>query len=195
MSRNVVIREFSSHEWEVYKDLRLRSLAESPDAFGRTLAEEQNRPDPEWETRLRAGVNSDTDQPLVAEANGQPIGLAWGRIDPSTPGVANLHHLWVDPGHRSQGIGGKLVEEIISWAKAKEVRYLELGVTYRDSPAMRLYRRYGFMPVGEPRAFRSGSHLLRLKMRLELNKSSAHRSKPDRPTEAKLGPRKGNQHG
>ena len=154
-------------------------MADSPDAFGRTLAEEQTRTDPEWETRLRAGVNSDTDQPLVAEAHDQPVGLAWGRIDPSTPDVANLHQLWVDPSDRSQGIGGKLVEEIISWAKGKEVRYLELGVTYRDSPAMRLYTRYGFMPVGTPRAFRPGSHLLRLKMRLELHKGSAHRLQPD----------------
>ena len=175
----IVIRAFASHEWETYKELRLRSLAESPDAFGRTLAEEQIRPDPEWEARLRAGVHSDTDHPLVAEASDQPVGLAWGRIDPSTPEVANLHQLWVDPSHRSQGIGGKLVEEILSWAKAKEVRCLELGVTYRDSPAMRLYQRYGFTPVGKPREFRPGSHLLRLKMRLELNKGSAHRSQPD----------------
>jgi ribosomal protein S18 acetylase RimI-like enzyme len=78
--------------------------------------------------------------------------------------------MWVDPRHRARGIGGKLVEEMISWAKAQEVRYLELGVTYRNSPAMRLYQRYGFTPVGEPRAFRPGSHLLGLTMRLELGK-------------------------
>jgi GNAT superfamily N-acetyltransferase len=175
----IVIRAFASHEWETYKELRLRSLAESPDAFGRTLAEEQIRPDPEWEARLRAGVHSDTDHPLVAEANDQPIGLAWGRIDPSTPDVANLYQMWVDPGHRSRGIGGKLVEEIIAWAKAKEVRSLELGVTYRDSPAMRLYARYGFMPVGKPKEFRPGSHLLGLTMRLELHRGSVHRLQPD----------------
>ena len=34
------IRTFSPGEWRAYRDLRLRALTDSPDAFGRTLAEE-----------------------------------------------------------------------------------------------------------------------------------------------------------
>ena len=66
------IRTFAQHEWAVYKDLRLRALADSPDAFGSTLAKEQNRSDAEWASRLAAGVNS-WDLPLVAEVDGKPI--------------------------------------------------------------------------------------------------------------------------
>ena len=36
-----VIRSFLSHEWRTYKNLRLRALADSPDAFGRTLVQEK----------------------------------------------------------------------------------------------------------------------------------------------------------
>jgi len=32
------VREFLPDEWQTYRALRLRSLAESPDAFGSTLA-------------------------------------------------------------------------------------------------------------------------------------------------------------
>jgi hypothetical protein len=33
------IRPIESHEWRMYRDLRLRSLTDSPDAFGTTLAQ------------------------------------------------------------------------------------------------------------------------------------------------------------
>jgi hypothetical protein len=39
------IRRFAAHEWQSYKNLRLRALADSPDAFGRTLAEAQEYAD------------------------------------------------------------------------------------------------------------------------------------------------------
>jgi hypothetical protein len=34
------IRAFAPHEWRIYRDLRLRALSDSPDAFVRTFAEE-----------------------------------------------------------------------------------------------------------------------------------------------------------
>ena len=169
MSNNIIVREFSPDEWASYRDLRLRSLADSPDAFGRTLAEEQQRSDDEWSVRLSSGVTSDTDLPLVAEEDGEPVGLAWGRIEPSAPDTANLYQMWVSPGYRSRGTGARLLESVISWATSKKAKRLELGVTLRDSPAFRLYRRSGFLPVGGPQMFRTGSDLLGQTMRLELD--------------------------
>src|SRR5262245_50792262 len=76
-----IVWRFSADEWRVYRDLRLRALADSPDAFGSTLAEETDRPDAEWARRLASGADSETNLPVVAEVQGGPIGLAWGRID------------------------------------------------------------------------------------------------------------------
>jgi len=84
MIRRPHIRTLAQHEWAMYKDMRLRALAASPDAFGSTLAREQYRSDAEWAGRLAAGANS-WDLPLVAEVDGELIGLAWGRIEKSTP--------------------------------------------------------------------------------------------------------------
>ena len=81
MNRTPQIRAFFPHEWRTYKDLRLRALADSPDAFGSTLAAEQDRTDAEWSSRLASGAGSGLDLPLVAEVDGEPAGLAWGRID------------------------------------------------------------------------------------------------------------------
>jgi GNAT superfamily N-acetyltransferase len=168
MTRIPTVRLFEPGEWRTYKDLRLRALAESPDAFGSTLAREQDRSDLEWSRRLASNDGSAWDHPLVAEVDGVPAGLAWGRIEVSNPGQADLYQMWVVPDYRGLGAGRRLLEAVIAWARSKGVACLDLGVTFRDSPAMRLYRSAGFEPLGEPAPLRPGSDLLCQSMRLAL---------------------------
>ena len=123
------VRRLAPHEWLLYRDLRLSALADSPDAFGRTLSEEQARTDAEWANRLESGSDPRWNLPLVAEAGVEPIGLAWGRIEISTAEVANLYQMWVAPKYRGRGAGRILLETVIDWAGAQQARYLDLGVT------------------------------------------------------------------
>jgi GNAT superfamily N-acetyltransferase len=164
------IRTFASYEWRTYKDLRLLSLADSPDAFSRTLAEEQNRSDAEWSSRLASDADHLWDLPLLAEIDREPVALAWGRIDQSNPDVANLYQMWVAPSHRRLGMGKMLLEAVIAWARARNARYLDVAVTCGDNSAMRLYIRAGFQATGEAQLFRAGSELLSQQMRLKLRK-------------------------
>jgi len=167
------VRKFTPQEWETYRDLRLRALADSPDAFGSTLTAEQDRSDDEWSNRLVSGADSNWDLPLLAEVDFEPIGLAWGRIEKTNPDVANLYQMWVAPTHRRLGAGKMLLEAVIIWARARDVNCLDLGVTLSNSPAMRLYTRAGFQPVGEPQPSRPGSELLGQPMRLVLRSNAA----------------------
>jgi len=160
------IRTLTHQEWKIYKGLRLRALTESPDAFGRILAIEEKRTDASWINRL-VGDNSTWNLPLVAEVGDESIGLAWGRIACSNPDVANLYQVWVATSHRGLGVGKLLVEAIITWAKAKNTRYLDLEVTLRDSAAMRLYTRLGFISTGELHPLRPGSEILSQQMRVK----------------------------
>ncbi|MCA9712598.1 MAG: hypothetical protein KDK70_42615, partial [Myxococcales bacterium] len=75
------VRRLEPSEWRVYRELRLRALAESPDAFGSTLARERERSDEQWQARVAEGARSPSSLGLVAEVDGEPIGLAWGRIE------------------------------------------------------------------------------------------------------------------
>lgn len=168
MKDTIVIREFRADEWRLYQDIRLRSLADSPDSFGSTYAESTKLPDEHWENRLKSGVESENDLPLVATIQSKPAGLAWGRIEDTMPEVAHLYQVWVAPQHRSKGIGGKLVEAVIAWAKARNARYLDLGVTTLNTSAVNLYLRYGFKRVGNPKKLRHGSDLHGQEMRLNL---------------------------
>lgn len=162
------VRPFASHEWRIYRDLRLRALADSPDAFGSTLAREAGGADEKWAARLARGVASGTDCPLVAEVNGCAVGLTWARVDAPGDTEAHLFQMRVAPGCRGRGAGRLLLRAAIDWALSANVRALHLAVTWGDTPAMRLYRRAGFEPVGDPAPLRPGSPLLARSMRLEL---------------------------
>lgn len=173
MSHSLNVRVFAAHEWRTYKDLRLRALADAPDAFGSTFAKESERPDTEWQQRLALGVPSARNFPVVAEIASIPIGLAWGRIEESTPDVANVYQVWVMPTQRRLGAGQMLLKAVIAWATTKQARYLDLGVTCGDSPAMRLYARLGFEPIGQPHPIRPGADVFSQPMRLNLINSAA----------------------
>jgi ribosomal protein S18 acetylase RimI-like enzyme len=162
------VRVLTPAEWPTYRDVRLRSLAESPDAFGRTLVEEQARSDRDWAERLRSGCESGTDLPLIAEAEGRCVGLSWGRFqDPANRRDAHLFQMWVDPGFRRRGIGRALLAAVIEWARQSGADYLNLGVTC-DTAAMRLYERAGFAVAGQRSPIRPESALLGQAMRLPL---------------------------
>lgn len=167
------VRSFAENEWPDYKDLRLAALAESPEAFGSTFAQESQRADAEWARRLAAGVHSGWDFPALAEIESLPIGLAWGRIEGSNPALANLYQVWVRPRYRRLGAGRLLLEAVIAWAIDRRAECLELGVACGDTPATRLYSRIGFVPVGQPEPLRPGAALLSQKMRLPLTMGAA----------------------
>ncbi len=161
-------RCFRSSEWQLYRTLRLRSLEDSPDAFGSTLAHEQSHSDEFWSTRLRLGKAGGLDLPLVAEVGGEAVGLAWGRIEAHEPEVARVYQMWVTPEWRGDGAAQELLGEIVSWARANGARFVRLDVTCGNSPAVRLYQRSGFKPIGETHPLRPGSRIEAQEMQLGL---------------------------
>lgn len=163
-----MIRHIAPDEWATYKGIRLRALADSPDAFCSTLAEEQVRTPAAWEDRLAAAAISGKDCPLIAEVDGRPVGMVWAKVDPGSASVVNVFQMWVAPEGRGRGVGAALLEEATAWARSKHARVFQLGVTCGDSPAYRLYLRAGFEPVGAPEPQRPGSALFIQNMRKQL---------------------------
>src|SRR5688500_5691758 len=129
------VRRFGADEWRAYRDLRLRALADSPNAFGSTLEAEQGRSDADWAARLSAGADSEWSLPLVATDGDEMVGLVWGRIDPLTPETAYVYQMWVAPEARFLGCGGLLIEAVIAWARQARAECVALNVTSGDTPA------------------------------------------------------------
>jgi GNAT superfamily N-acetyltransferase len=167
-----IVRRLQATEWQVYKQLRLRGLVESPDAFGSTVALEQQRTDEEWQHRVSTGAVSPSDLPLLALAGNAPAGLVWAKVDQSNASLVNLFQMWVAPEHRASGLGKQLLQMAISWARLRNAEAVCLGVALRDGPAMHLYRAAGFVPSGETEPLRPGSPVLVQPMRLRLAESA-----------------------
>jgi ribosomal protein S18 acetylase RimI-like enzyme len=156
-----------AHEWRTYRDVRLRALADSPQAFGSTFVEESVRDDEEWAKRLH-DADADYDLPLIAESESGAVGLVWGRIAVVDTHTANVYQMWVHPAHRRAGTGQRLLDAVIEWARDRGVHDLFLTVTCGNAAALRLYQRNGFEAIGEPTPLRSGSNKLAQELRLTL---------------------------
>jgi ribosomal protein S18 acetylase RimI-like enzyme len=154
----VRVRRLEAHEWRLYRELRLAALREAPDAFGSTLAREEEFPEQEWITRLAAGAASSLDLPLVAEDSRRAVGLAWARIGSNDPTTATLYQVWVDPEFRRGGIGRRLLDAALAWAQDAGATTMVLSVACGPDSAIEFYRRAGFalFRVGPSRLIRSG---------------------------------------
>lgn len=168
MQKQFTIRPLQPQDWPAYREIRLRSLADSPDAFGSTLAAEQDRAPLEWAARLSAAAASGQDCPLVAELAGAWVGLVWAKVDSTDASVVNIFQMWVAPESRGQGIAATLLREAIAWATSRDARVVQLGVNRANASAVRLYLREGFRDVGNPAPLRPGSALLEQRMRLAI---------------------------
>jgi RimJ/RimL family protein N-acetyltransferase len=68
------------------------------------------------------------------------------RVDERT---AELHRLYVDATLRGRGIGQRLVETVLEWARAQGLARVVLWSDTRFETSHRLYRRLGFAQLGE----------------------------------------------
>ena len=138
------IERLRPESWERSRAIRLRALAEAPDAFACLLADEEEQPEEFWRERL-SGERCVT---LLASDAGADLGCAVGCEWDGKPGCAGLFSMWVAPEARGRGVGDALVQAVIAWARdAGHVRLL-LDVADANTAAARLYARHGFEPTG-----------------------------------------------
>jgi dihydropteroate synthase len=150
------VRQLRPEDWRVWRDLRLRALADAPDAFGETLAHARARTDAAWEAL--AAPRPDRIQ-LVAERDGAPAGMTVAVIDAEDPARADLLGMWVAPEARGTGLGGALVDAALAWTRGRAVLELSLRVAEGSDAARALYLGRGFRETGERAELREGGGL------------------------------------
>ena len=96
------------------RELRLRALADAPDAFASTLERECGLGQAGWIDWIE-GWEGATNVMFVAERDEGWIGMALGsRTGDETE--AHLYGMWVEPAWRARGVGAELVERVLSLA-------------------------------------------------------------------------------
>jgi GNAT superfamily N-acetyltransferase len=137
------IQRLSIDEARRLRHIRLRALADTPDAFGSTYAAVAAHPLAEWSKQLQEIAT------FVAVHDGKDLGLVRCASDEHHHDTAWLISMWVTPEARGQGVGNALIDAVIECARSSGASRLLLDVGDHNQQAIALYARKGFQPNGQ----------------------------------------------
>jgi ribosomal protein S18 acetylase RimI-like enzyme len=148
----IQIRRLAAAEAVAYREIRLEALRLNPEAFGSTFEAENARPLEHFSERV-------AQCPVFGAFRGAEIvGMAGflGRAGAKDAHKGYLWGMYVRPNARKGGVGRKLAEAVIDYAR-KHVEVLQLDVVSENEAARRLYASLGFVEYGiERNALKQG---------------------------------------
>ena len=150
----LVIRAVRATDAASLRSLRLRALADAPDAFAMTPQDEAEHPESHWSELAQQSELADATVIYAAVDGERWLGMAAGGWFDRPRGIAHLWGMWVDPALRRLGIGERLVDEVRGWAAGRQARFLRLGVITGEADPTGFYERLGFVRTGETGALR-----------------------------------------
>mmetsp|Transcript_105159 Transcript_105159/g.327845 ORF Transcript_105159/g.327845 Transcript_105159/m.327845 type:complete len:208 (+) Transcript_105159:128-751(+) len=163
----VSIERLRPESWERLREAQLRALRDSPEVFARTLAQEEALGGEEWRLRAARGATLLASAP-AADGLSEDVGIAVAAALPRRAGCATFG-LWVAPAWRRVGLGGRLLDEVLVWARSAGFSRVVLNVPDDNEAAIGLYARKGFEPTGVCGALPPPrSHVRKHEMALEL---------------------------
>ena len=101
------VRHTTEDDWDLWRAIRLRSLRDSPDAFGSTYEREVDFAETDWRERLHLGPR------VVVVEDGHPVALGGGV--PAPDGLM-VFGMWTDPEHRGRGHATTVLDAVVGWA-------------------------------------------------------------------------------
>ena len=131
-------------DWRVWKQARLRALADAADAFGASLSEWESADDDRWRQRL-----ADVPFNLVAVEGDVVVGQASG-TDVDGANRIELISMWVAPTARGAGVADDLVNAVADFGRRVGADAVRLSVRRANDRAIRFYQRVGFEVANEP---------------------------------------------
>jgi len=107
--------------------------------------------------------------------DGSDVGMVRGAPDDDDAQAAWLISMWVAPDARRSGIGGRLIDAVVAWARELGATRVFLDVADRNAPAIALYQSKGFRPTGQSNAMPPPrehivEHQLELRLRLSTSR-------------------------
>jgi ribosomal protein S18 acetylase RimI-like enzyme len=152
-TNRIQIRRLAPGDAALFRKIRLEALQGNPEAFGSTFDAEYTQPLTWFSDRLgRSNAFGAFDGSELVGIAGLAIGE--GRKE-AHKGL--LVGMYVRPGSRKSGLGRRLVETIIEFARER-VELIQLAVVSDNQEARRLYSGLGFLEYGiEKKALKQDS--------------------------------------
>jgi L-amino acid N-acyltransferase YncA len=144
----ITVRVLDESEWSLYREIRLRALAESPGSFTATLADEADRDEQFWRDRMTRS------QRLLAERGSVAEGIVSLGPYEQEPTAAEVFGLYVVPEARGTGVSWRLVEAAAALATQKAYQQLYYWVGTDNGRAVGFANNFGFRTTDSRRASR-----------------------------------------
>jgi GNAT superfamily N-acetyltransferase len=170
------VRKIRADEGLRYRDVRLRGLKESPEAFVTTYQGALERPESYWRDRVEEGACGDDRVTLVGDDGTRLQGTAGGLLKEDGY-VVEVVAVWVAPEHRGRGLGAELVSAVVDWGNERGASVARLWVNVDNHTAIRLYERLGFQPTDHTQIF--GEHGERTRIMMVRSLLSPCRTRSD----------------
>lgn len=148
MTGSLSTRAAGPEDWAAWRDLRLRALRDSPDAFGSTYEHESAFTEGDWRARLSDGPA------VLGLVAGRAVGQGAAFLD--RPGSLKVVAMWTDPAYRGRGVGSAVLDHLLAWAADLGLP-AHLDVAGPNVQARALYERRGFAATGHREPLRPGS--------------------------------------
>jgi ribosomal protein S18 acetylase RimI-like enzyme len=150
----IQIRRLTPADASLYQEVRPEGLRCNPQAFGSTFESETSQPLTFLSERLggSASFGAFHDSELVGVAG---LLIREGRKEAHK---AQFVGMYVRPSARNGGVGRRLVETIVAFARQR-VELIQLAVVSDNEPARRLYEHLGFLEYGiEKKSLKQDGH-------------------------------------
>jgi GNAT superfamily N-acetyltransferase len=151
------VRFLTADDWELWRDLRLRSLADEPEAYGSTYEREATYDEAAWREWVEHA------NAVVVFDDGTPVACGGALV--TDAGEALVIAMWVAEDHRGRGLSRLILDAVVGWARDRAVPVV-IGVNRANPVARAAYLSYGFVPTGESEPLREGSDAVCDVMRL-----------------------------
>lgn len=150
MTTEIAVRVLGEPDWQLYRDIRLTALRESPHEFTATFAEESDRLDQFWRDQMSGSKR------LLAERDHQPEGVVSLAAYDLEPAAVEVFGLYVVPQARGTGVSWRLVEAAADLARTLGFRQAYYWVGADNGRAIGFAKNFGFRSTGYRRPSRTG---------------------------------------
>lgn len=154
----ITVRRVGPDDATALSNVALRSLMDSPAAFGRTLEEEQRNLSSYYDTLASRFGSSERTTAFLLFVGDRLMGTTGAFLDEADPSVAYVCATWIDPACRRRGAGRRLVDAAVAWVRGRGARIVQAWVADGNVGGRAFWNSVGFRAssVTQPHPARLG---------------------------------------